>query len=168
MNNEYRVDSYHSSYLSEISDKHVIHKQKFRIYFCQYILLFTTCRLEPRLEQHCRLLRDFWIRFAPPKYSRGRHPSCPDCRRRRTTGGTTASTGKFNQEPHYLKWIELSRQIKGVHFLPFEQKMCYKRTRSFRVFLQIFILQWKTNPAIHYITMNWRKFWIAWNIATAS
>ena len=72
------------------------------------------------------------------------------------------------KNPIISKKIELSRQIKGVHFSTFGQKMCYERTRSFRVFLQIFILQWKTNTAIHYITMNWRKFWIAWNIATAS
>ena len=34
------------------------------------------------------------------------------------------STGKFNQEPHYFKKFEFYRKKKGVHFLPFEQKMC--------------------------------------------
>ena len=31
-------------------------------------------------------------------------------------------TGKFNQEPHYFK--KNSRQKQGIHFSPFEQKMC--------------------------------------------
>ena len=35
-----------------------------------------------------------------------------------------SGTGKFNREPHYLKKFEFSRQKKGVHFSPFEQKMC--------------------------------------------
>jgi hypothetical protein len=39
-------------------------------------------------------------------------------------------TGKFNQEPHYFKKFEFSRQKKGVHFLPFEQKMCNERTHT--------------------------------------
>ena len=32
-------------------------------------------------------------------------------------------TGKFNQEPHYFK-KKNSRQKQGIHFSPFEQKMC--------------------------------------------
>ena len=48
----------------------------------------------------------------------------------------TITTGKFNQEPHYFKKVRFPAK-KGVHFLPFEQKMCYEKTRSLRVFLQI-------------------------------
>ena len=54
--------------------------------------------------------------------------------------GSFTNTGKFNQGPNYFKKIEFSRQIKGVHFSPFEQKMSYERIRSFRDF-EIVILQ---------------------------
>ena len=35
-----------------------------------------------------------------------------------------SDTGKFNKEPQYFKKFEFSCQKKGVHFSPFEQKMC--------------------------------------------
>ena len=53
--------------------------------------------------------------------------------------GYDQSTGKFNQEPHYFKKFEFPRQKKIVHFLPLVQKMCYKRIRSLRVFLQLLV-----------------------------
>ena len=40
-------------------------------------------------------------------------------------------TGKFNQEPHYFKKFEFSRQKKGVQFSPFEQKICYESLNKF-------------------------------------
>ena len=39
--------------------------------------------------------------------------------------GVEICTGRFNQEPHYFKEFEFSRQKKVLHFSPFEQKMCY-------------------------------------------
>ena len=60
--------------------------------------------------------------------------------------GSFTNTGKFNQEPHYFKTFEFSQTKKGVHFLPFEQKMCYERTRSFKVFLQIVSPNEKLTP----------------------
>ena len=50
---------------------------------------------------------------------------------------TTSVAGKFNQEPHYVKKFEYSRQKKVCIFSPCEQKMCYEKTDSLRVFFQI-------------------------------
>ena len=52
--------------------------------------------------------------------------------------GYDQSTGKFNQEPHYFKKFEFPAK-KSCAFLPFVQKMCYKRTRGLRVFSKLFV-----------------------------
>ena len=61
---------------------------------------------------------------------------------------TKFDTGKFFQEPTSLKNLNFPAK-KSVHFLPFEQKMCYKRTRSLRVFSPNYLFkqhQQKTHP----------------------
>ena len=54
---------------------------------------------------------------------------------------------------------------KSVHFSPFEEKMCYERTRSLRVFPNCLFkqLQWKSHPK-----KNCREFWIDCNISTVT
>ena len=81
--------------------------------------------------------------------ARDRYFQFHNCKNGQRLGGYSCPawcTGKFNQEPHYFKKCEFSHQKKCVHFLPFEQKMCYERTRSFRVFLRIVIINKKTHP----------------------
>jgi hypothetical protein len=70
----------------------------------------------------------------------------------------TLQVNLFKNPLFQKSWIFPAK--KSVHFLPFEQKMCYKRTCSLRVFLQIICLNNVNKKLI--LKRIWREFWIIW------